>query len=42
MIKEAQSALRRTMEKYSENCRIIMVVNDYLQLLIQLDQGFLH
>ena len=33
MTKEAQSALRRTMEKYSENCRIIMVVNDLSSII---------
>ena len=33
MTKEAQSALRRTMEKYSENCRIIMVVNDLASII---------
>ena len=33
MTKEAQSALRRTMEKYSENCRIIMIVNDLASII---------
>lgn len=33
MSKEAQSALRRTMEKYSDNCRIIMVINDLCSII---------
>ena len=33
MTKEAQSALRRTMEKYSENVRIIMIVNDLASII---------